>query len=398
MLASVVSWLTKNGMVLESREAILALAPLLEALAARCGQCGAMHWLPYFLDPAVLGQRSPRLVLFLQPETSTFRELTADDLQAAALFYEYEVLGFRTGIVATGDAVGFKSVIGPEGQRATVAAAAARALIDRGASTVLATYENANEVEARAAASGWPGVRWSSQQRTVGRMLPLGTTFDDTLAALGKSTRFNLRYYRRRLEKQLPCTFIADAAPLLDQNELQILNASSLNPIHPEEFKRRIASASTLPGSFLCGLRTVDGRWLSLIGGWRQHATTVLHWQMNAAGLEKHSIGTVMRSFFLESEVARGSRSLLIFGGTPHSMRHAFVQEPVADLLFRRSGLRSFVVRHGARLLLSRRLRHKGNFVAEMLFDKELVWRKSGAVEQGTGAHLLRRARAQRVA
>ena len=161
------------------------------------------------------------------------------------------------------------------------------------------------------------------------------------LARLGKSTRFNLRYYRRRLLKEIGCEYVADAVPFLRESDVATLNANSLNPVQPEEFERRVRSASGLPGSYLCGLRTNDGRWLSLIGGWRQDGTTVLFWQLNALGFEKYSIGTAMRSFYLEDEIARGAKRLLIFGGTSHTMRHGFLEDPVADLLVQRRGARA---------------------------------------------------------
>ena len=135
------SWptLTQDLLVLDSREAILHLAPLLETLAERCGQAGAMHWLPYFLDEAVTGRRAPYLVLILRPELNQGQSLLPEHVEAAALFFEYRIFGLRTGAVATGDAVGFSSVIAPERERTLVAAVAARALVDSGASIVLAT-------------------------------------------------------------------------------------------------------------------------------------------------------------------------------------------------------------------------------------------------------------------
>lgn len=163
------SWptLTKQLLVLDRREAILDLAPLLESLAERCGQAGAMHWLPYFLNDAVTGRRAPYLVLVLRPEQDQARSLCVDDVEAAALFFEYRILGLRTGAVATGDAVGFSSVIAPKQQRTLVAAIAARALVERGASIVLATYDGAAEPEARPMLSGWTGVLSATRKRLV---------------------------------------------------------------------------------------------------------------------------------------------------------------------------------------------------------------------------------------
>lgn len=380
MLRASLPSLTPKLLVLESREAILALAPLLAQLAARCDQPGALHWLPYFLDGAVMRHRLPFLVLLLRPEETQSRSLTVEDVEAAALLFEYRICGFRTGIVGTGDAVGFNSVIAPRGQRAQVAAAASRALIERGATVVLATYECAGEPDGRGMLAGWPGVLWASRKRQVGRMLRLLPTLDATLAQMGRATRFNLRYYRRRLEKQMRCEYVADAAPLLQGADLEAMNASSLNPVGLQEFKRRVESASNLPESFLTGLRGPDGQWLSLAGGWRQGGTTVLHWQMNRAGFEKHSLGTVMRSFLLEAEIAGGARNLLIFGGTPHSMRHAFEEEAVADLIVQRKGLRAGFTCRAARWFSRQGGRFgKTNFLAELLSNPTLRWAETPA-------------------
>lgn len=376
------SWptLTQNLLVLDSREAILDLAPLLESLAERCGQAGAMHWLPYFLDPNVMGRRIPILVLLLRPEEIEGRSLCVDDVNSAVLFFEYQVLGVRTGAVAharntTGDAIGSSSVIAPRGERTRVAATAARALIERGASIVLATYEGAEDSEGGTILSGRPGVFSATRRRRIAHSLRLMPTLDATLATLGKSTRFNLRYYRRRLEKQMRCEYIDDASQALSMDDLQALNAGSLNPVAAEEFMRRVRSASELPGSFLSGLRGLDGRWLSLVGGWRQGSTTVLFWQMNTAGFEKHSISTVMRCFLLEKEIARGAQRLLIHGGTPHTMRHAFEQETVADLILRRRNLQGTLLFWASRLLLRPSgLGLRPNFLTSALQDPSLHW------------------------
>ncbi len=399
MLRAPAPSLSRNLMVLDNREAILALAPLLSALASRCEQPGAFHWLPYFLDKSVMRHRLPYLVLQLRPEENEGESLSVDDVEGAALFFEYRVLGVRTGIVGTGDAVGFSSVVAPVGRRAPLAAAATKAMMERGATVVLATFECAGESDRRAGMAGTPDMIWASRKRNVGRMLNLQSTMDATLATMGKSTRFNLRYYRRRLEKQMPLEYVANAASLLQDTDLQALNAASLNPVDAREFRRRVDVASTLPDSFITGLRGPDGQWLSLAGGWRQDGTTVLHWQMNRAGMEKHSIGTVMRSYLLEDEIARGASRLLIFGGTPHSMRHAFAQEPVSDLILQRQGFRAKVTcaaarwfsRHGSRL-------GRANFLAELLSNPSLCWIETPEPMRPTNAIAAAVARTHRAA
>lgn len=376
--------LTRNLLILDRRDAILAIAPLLQDLALRCDQPGAMHWLPYFLDEGVTRLRKPFLVLTLRPEKDANTGLSVDDVESAALFFEYRLFGLRSGIVSTGDAVGFNSIIAPSGERARLAAAAARALVQRGAALVLCTYENAGEPEMQGVLAGWPGVHWAWRQRHVGRILQLEPTLDATLAKMGKSTRFNLRYYRRRFAKELACEYVPEAAPLLHGADLAAMNAGSLNPVTPDEFERRVRSASELPGSYLSGLRAPDGRWVSLIGGWRQGETTVLYWQMNSLGFERHSIGTVMRSYYLEHEISRGARKLLIYGGTPHSMRNSFQEEPVADLVVRRRGVRAAALGRLARFTGSpRNLFGRANFLADTLRSPDLQWRRGSTLTSG---------------
>lgn len=362
-------------LILDSREAILDLGPALEALAERCDQAGAMHWLPYFLDRAVTGCRTPLLVLRLRTECGPGVPLKPDDLEAAAMFFEYRILGLRIGAVATADAVGFTSVIAPGGERTRMAGAAARALIERGAAVVLATCEGDAPLVQLSRFPTLAYARFAFQQRSVGRVLPLLASLDATLAQMGKSTRFNLRYYRRRLEREHRCEYVADAVPALAGLDLQELNAASLNPVAPEEFARRVRCATELPGSFLSGLRTRDGRWLSLVGGWRQADTVVLHWQTNAAGFERYSLCTAMRSFLLEHEIGRGAKKLLIYGGTSHPMSRAFKQDAVVDLLVQRGGVQAAALRWAARFVATPGgVTGKGNLLAGLLRDRNLAW------------------------
>jgi hypothetical protein len=102
----------------------------------------------------------------------------------------------------------------------------------------------------------------------------------------------------------------------------------------------------------------------------------VLHWQQNASGYERSSLGTVMRSYFLENEIARGARTVSFYGGTPHSMQNSFMQEEVTDLMVRRRTWQAAVL-VGLSRMVGRLQRWTGrvNFVVEALCDRSLVWR-----------------------
>jgi hypothetical protein len=217
---------------------------------------------------------------------------------------------------------------------------------------------------------------WVAGRRPVAMTLRLEPTVKETLARLGKSTRFNLGYYRRRLQAMESCELIGDVDDRLQEHELEELNRTSLNPIDLAEFRLQYECACKLPGGFLLGLRNREGKWLSLIGGWRQGDVTVLHWQMNAAGYEKLSLGTAMRSYFLEHEVERGAKKLIYYGGTPHSMGNSFEREEVTDLVVRRRSLQSTAMVGTLRLLAAvRSYVGINSLLVQMVGGNRLRWR-----------------------
>ena len=360
----------RDLLVLKDRQAILSQAPLLQELAERCGQPGAMHWLDYFLHPRVAARKPPYLVLQLS-ESAHFSDLGVDNVRAAALFFEYRICGLRTRAFSTDDSVGFRTVIAPAHQRRAMATRAAKALIDLGAHLVLATYESPEPPDDSVAAPpAFADLLTGTRHREVGRFLELGPTFDDTLARLGRLTRRNIRYYRRRFEARVSCQLLPDVRPHLTLDELRAFNRQCINPVPDEEIDLRWRTVCISPESFTIGLRTAAGEWLSIAAGWRHGSTTVLHWQMNAAGYEHHSICTVMRSFFLEHEVQAGARRLLMYGGTPHSMHHSFLQETIGDVIVCRPTVRAGILRLLARTVSSPRgLIGRSNYLAQALRD-----------------------------
>jgi hypothetical protein len=362
-------------LVLSGRAEILAQSALLESLAERCDQAGAMHWLGYFLSATNFKGKKPYLVLMLNPGAATSsRELA--DVHAAVLLFEYRVLGMPTAAFSTDDWSGFRTVIAPEADRAAMAILAADALLARGAQLLLISYGEHKGPSARLVPAMRHPAIWTSEKRPVAMTLLLEPTVPATLAQLGKSTRFNLGYYRRRLQAAEHCEFVADASRLVSDNELETLNRTSLNPIAFADFQLQYDCACNLPGGFLLGLRNRDGKWLSLIGGWRQGDVTVLHWQMNAAGYEKLSIGTAMRSYFLEHEIERGAKKLIYYGGTPHSMGNSFQADHVNDLLVRPRSWRSAAMYNAMRLLASVRP-HVGinSQLVQTIGNHHLPWR-----------------------
>jgi hypothetical protein len=363
-----------HALVLSGHATVLEQASLLESLAQRCDQAGAMNWLDHFLNVSDFRGKKPYLVLIVRHGV-TVSSLTLEGVHAAVLLFEYRVLGMPTGAFSTDDWAGFRSVIAPEAERGAIATMAADALLEQGAQLALISHGHAARSTSRQVPEARRDIRWGWRTRPVLMTIELEPTFQATLAKLGKATRFNLGYYRRRLEAAVPCEFISDARGLLPESELERLNARSLNPVPLKSFQQQYESSCRLPGGFLLGLRSNSGQWLSLIGGWRQDRVTVLYWQMNTAGHEKLSIGTAMRSYFLEHEVKQGAATLTVYGGTSHSMRNSFLREEVTDLIVKRRSLRSAALQTVARMVTSSRFGARINSVlVQAIGSNDMDW------------------------
>jgi hypothetical protein len=368
--------------VLKGQKAILECESLLQQLAERCGQPGAMHWLSYFLGGAGAKWKQPYLMLALNPGAD-INSLRSDDLCGAALFYELRAFGIRTGAFSTDDWEGLRTVIAPPAMRSPLIARAVQTLGRLGAHVMLTTYRYTSPAEKPASMMlQQRDVLWTEYTRTMTKhRLVLEKTYEETLAKFGKRTRINLRYYRKRLLAKMDCEFLADARTMVSEAELVHMNTVSLNPVPEDECRRRYHATRDLSGGFLIGLRTPDGQLLSILGGWRQGTTTVMHHQMNVAGFEKDSLCTVMRAFFLESEIARGTRTVIFYHGTNHTMSRAFDVDYLHDLVVCRKSIRARVLLKLASRLASSRYYSDTHyfggsttFFAGALTSNEAVW------------------------
>jgi hypothetical protein len=310
--------------------------------------------------------------------------MNPSDLLGAALFFELRVFGVGTGAFSTDDWEGLRTVIAPAAMRGELAARAVHALIQRGAHVVLTTYRHTSpEEKAASRMLQRRGVLWTEYDRKVTKhRLMLEKTYDETLAKFGKQTRFNFRYYRKRLMARMDCRFLPDALPEVDETELVLMNAKALNPVSEDECRRRFRAARDLADGFLIALRGPQGQLLSILGGWRQGTTTVMHHQSQIAGFEKDSLCTVMRAFFLESEIERGTRTVIFYHGTNHRMTHAFDVEPLRDLVVCRKSLRARLLRKLATRVASPRYYRDTHyfggsttFFASTLTHEDAIWR-----------------------
>jgi hypothetical protein len=358
--------------LLRGRADILRMQGVLVRLSILCDQTGVMDYLEYFLTLTENIKKTPYLVVIAsRPHIEVF-ELQAEDLIGAVLIYEYKMLGLSSKVFSTGDYNGSRTVIAPLAIRARIAAMVCRYLIEYGAHTVLLSLSGAFEAGHASYPDGTDGGKkllWTTQSREVGASLPLEDTVDATLAQLGCHTRRNLRYYRRKAEAELACTFAYDVRGTLTRVQFIELNRASTHPAPNDLLNWRYATLKTLEGGFCVGVRSSTGEWISLMAGRRHHDVTEIDWQMNRGALAKYSVGTVIRSYLIDHEISLGMRRLFFEGGTTHTLRHSFLPETAIDIIAVRQFPSVSLLRRGIE-----HVRLKKTFLVQVLADPSLKW------------------------
>jgi hypothetical protein len=320
--------------------------------------------------------RIPNLLLVARTSELDLTSPKLDDLVGALLIFEQNISGIGVGAYATNDRSGRHTLIAMGPDRSRVVALASRALLERGAHLILMSFRAGDGGGTGAtnrppllevAKQGVEVARWAQRKRTIPGYLPLSTTFDATLAKIGQRTRSNLRYYRRRAEADLGCVFVPQIAATHD--EVLRFNRQCMYAVPASVAGWRYDTLKELSEPVFMGIKDRDGRWLSLLGGRRYGDRSEILWQMNRSGLATSSLGTVMRSYCIEHEIAHGSRRLYIEGGTPHPIKFSFVPEELTDLVVMRRTLTAKAMH-----MVARRWIAPDNELSHMLDAKDLEW------------------------
>lgn len=364
--------------VVKGHEKVRPLAELLRAFGQRCGQPEAMQDLGFFLSKPGAMARVPHLLLVSREKPLEASDPKLDDLLGVLLIFEYCAMGLGTGAFATNDRSGRSTLLALPGCEQHVAAMAVQALLKRGAQVVLVSYRSESPADGsavqaldqpplRVSAGGKRVARWVTRERAIPGYLPLEKTFDATLAKIGQRTRSNLRYYRRRAEKQMGCTFLPGME--ITRAELLEFNGHCMYAVPAAVAGWRYDSVKELSEPVLMGLKDSEGRWLSMLGGRRYGGRSEILWQMNREGHAADSLSTVMRSYFIEHEIGQGSTRMYIEGGTPQPIRFSFVEETLIDLaVVRCSAVGKMMARLASRYI------SPDNELAKVLDATELGW------------------------
>jgi hypothetical protein len=354
------------------------MQPILARLGVLCDQVGAADFLEYFLTSPENLKKIPNLILVTSTPCINPHELRAEDIRGAVLIFEYKVLGLRSRVFTSNDFDGRRAVIAPAKTKVHISTIVCRYLMEHGAQIVCLIFAPGSEESCKPcleqAMAGAGNIRWATRTRPAGASFALAANVEATLATMGSHTRRNFRYYRRKAETELQCTFCGDIRSTLTRAQLSELNRASTHPVPDSVLDRRYKTLKTMDGLFCIGLKAVGGQWISLLGGRRHHGTTEIDWQMNRSGLAKYSIGTIIRYYLIEHEIGIGTKNLFFEGGTPHSMRHSFLPQEATDIIAaNRSPFVSLLRKAAPWTALNR------NFVIQTLVNPELEWNSSSA-------------------
>lgn len=359
------------------------MQPLLIALSHKTGQSGAMDWLDHFLYSRNSLKKDPYVVLLGR---GPVRASSTDSLLGAVLIYEYCFAGLPTGVFATDDVSGTRTVLAPPGSRLAVAHLAVRQLMRRSAAMVFASIDRDAAAGPEQPPPALAGMRIAQRTRWIPTSISLDSTIGSTLARFGARTRRNLRYYQRRAAAELGAGFVPHAR--LSREEFFALNRASTHPLPPADAVWRhqlLERSATRPTTLYAGLRSSRGQWLSVVWGERRDGIARIHWQMNHAGGAHHSFSIAMLAFLMEHEIALSASEILFVGGTRHSIRSSCASSPVTDILaVRRRSLRGWALRRFAQ-----RLMPEANFLRGALQDEQMAWTTGPAKSwAGAGLHI----------
>ena len=333
-----------------------------------------MDDLQYFLEKPGLFPQTPLLFLLTNRDTVPSTGIREEDLKpehvaAAVLLWEYRVAGVHTRAFTIADRNGGAMLAPPE-LRLRIAARMRDVLMAHGACVALISTDATDTLGGAEELLLHPQTRssytWGWRRRELPVHLELKSTMDATLAEMGQKTRHNLRYYRKRAERELGCHFIPQADITL--SEALELNKISSYAASADKIRWRLRAHTLLHDPFLMGIKDSQNRWLSVVGGRRYNGTTEILWQMNRNDLPLSSLSTVLRSYYMEHEIQRGMKFLTVEGGTPHAMINSFARRDVYDIVLLRRPLLTPI-----RALMAHRV-PKDNLLLEILQAPDVVW------------------------
>jgi hypothetical protein len=267
-------------------------------------------------------------------------------LEAAVYLFEKTWLGLPTGYYRSFDHLtGESCVVAPEHSRLALLQFAIDRLFRHGNVRVAWATVSLNAAEpVTDSQQRQDHIRFEVSSHRREHRLKLSESFDATLRRFGQHTRRNLRYYRRRAEKDLNAVFHSELTPEQSTQALEQLSQSAFQPfpISLSEWRKMDGFLRTQPGFFAIGLRSGE-QWLSYLVGVRSGVYTYVLMQINHNGFSRYSLSTVLRSYFFENEIGLGQSEIKFVNGTTALFQRCCEPDTCVTLSARR-GLIAYVI------------------------------------------------------
>jgi Acetyltransferase (GNAT) domain len=297
--------------VLRGPQAAVAAKPEITELRERAGQSdNPLLSVDFFLARVSLFPGNQPVVLLVR---------SAERLEGVVFLYEKTFCGVRTGYLRCFDHLtGESSVIAQERVRAMVLKVAIHQLfVQTSARVAWATLSQGAAKPGESIAPELYPQRVNAGSICREHRIKLSETFATTLSHFGPHTRRNLRYYRRRAEKELNASYDPELSLAESDEALQQLSQHSFQPFSGSlaEWRKMERLLRAQPGYFAMGLYA-RGEWISYLVGLRTGKLTYVLMQINHSGFARYSLSTVLRSYFFEYEIGRGQEEIKFVNGT----------------------------------------------------------------------------------
>ena len=313
-----------------------AAAPIVEALRQSLGRASDMTThVPWFLARTMAWRNSPIIAVLEERDRPV----------AAVLFYDRQQFGIPTGVIKGGNRSGDGLVVAAACQRMAALQAAIAAVLALPWVHMVLVSMRAEAAMPEAMTSATPPFDCVWRSREVSTHLSLAGGFEGFLSRLRPRSRRNYRYFRRRAENEIGLAFVPNLPPDDAMQAVAELHGIAMHPVPRARALKLEAAIRNTPGYFAMGVRDAAGRWLSYLSGWRQPEGTFVEWQLNRHDMQAASLSTVMRTYFLEHEAARGVTQVVFVGGTSAALGRYCTPDRCFDLLATPAGVRGRMIK-----------------------------------------------------
>lgn len=146
--------------------------------------------------------------------------------------------------------------------------------------------------------------------------LPLPVSYEDFLETLGKKTRRNFRYYRRKFDAAGHVYLEHLSDDDFDRATIDLRTKCHLSS-SVSEIRRAVRTVKSAGNAWISGLKHSNGEWLSVAAGWYGPGSATMFLQLNNdKQFADASLSVVLRAFLIETFIRNGISELVFWSGS----------------------------------------------------------------------------------